>query len=131
MKSEKIIGYTMASALVVILGVFLWQNYTIVSRENQALAGGSPTPDMSWRGYKRAVIKYERSRAPDYHYSTESHQNAAWTFLHVMAKNHHPRTVHWAAVRLITETMKLTLYYEQQEKNRDAQHNAPAPTPVR
>lgn len=71
------------------------------------------TPSLTWNGWREAVMRYRRTRAPDEQYSIESHREAAWSFRQAIKDEEHFRSVHWEAVRLVAETMMLTWMYRE------------------
>lgn len=104
----------------------IFQNMSMFRASGDALAANVDPIDMSWPAWRASVLRYEGTRARDEGYSTKTHQDASEAFLEGIRDRHHSRTVHWSAVRLICETMKMTVFYVQQEQNRE-QSQRPSP----
>lgn len=64
-------------------------------------------PDFSWKGWGKEILKYEASRKPDQHYGEASLREAIFLYIETRVRADHPRTHHWATVRLINEIMML------------------------
>ncbi len=126
MTIKKILLINLAFLSCTVPCAVIFQNWCIL-RSEKAHANTRSALDTSWPGWRRSVLRYEATRAPDQHYSTETLQEASEAFLRDVLERDHVRTVHWSAVRLICETMKMTVFYAQQEQNRDDEQKRRAP----
>ncbi len=74
-----------------------------------------PTPtmkvDLSWSGWGLALRAYSEERALDRPYTRETLTEAFNLFVRAVDEKDHDNTVHWTAVRLVCETMKITRRY--------------------
>lgn len=79
-----------------------------VCRMSQA----APADDRVWAGWMADVAAYAKTRKPGQNYSDASLREAVGLFVAERDGRRHPRTHHWAAVRLVNEIMVLDRLYE-------------------
>lgn len=75
-------------------------------------------PDLSRSGWLQSLALYRESRAPQDEYSIESHIEAGSLFRESINENMDKRTIHWAGVRLVWETIQMTIMYVTSDHER-------------